>query len=181
MAGERTPDTSDNRSTGSSDDDISLREHMQRQIDQQARYFERVLAERVSQLDERYTTQTKALDAALAAAEKAVVAALEAAEKAVAKAESASEKRFESVNEFRAQLADQANTFLARSEGEVRFSALTERIDANVKKITELELRVQSRLDLTLGQSAGIDKAWGYLVGVIGLTAAIIGIMIGTR
>lgn len=180
MAGEHTPGIG-NVVSESSDNDISLREHMQRQLDAVERHVLTIMSQRVLLLDERYSTQTKAIDAALVAAERAVSAALEAAEKAVAKAEVASDKRFDSVNEFRAQLGDQANTFLARSEAEVRFSALTERLNANVAKLTELELRVQSRLDLTLGQSTGVDKAWGYLVGVIGLGGAILGIVIGTR
>lgn len=44
---------------------------------------------------------------------------------AVLKAEDASEKRFESVNEFRAQLNDQATTFVTRRELE----AVSEKID----------------------------------------------------
>lgn len=79
-------------------------------------------------LDERYATQTKALDAAFVAAEKAVSTALESADRAVSKAEIATDKRFESVNEFRAQLTDQANTFLLRSEADVRLRALGDRI-----------------------------------------------------
>jgi len=50
------------------------------------------------------------------AQEKAVQAALNAAKDAVNKAEQASEKRLDSVNEFRAQLRDQAGTFVTRSE-----------------------------------------------------------------
>lgn len=56
--------------------------------------------------------------------DRAVQAALNAAEKAVTKAENASEKRFDAVNEFRAQLADQAATFMPRSEAELQFSNL---------------------------------------------------------
>jgi hypothetical protein len=51
-----------------------------------------------------------------AAAKEAVQAALVSAEKAVGKAEVATEKRFESVNEFRAQLSDQAAHFSTRDE-----------------------------------------------------------------
>ena len=90
-------------------------------------------------LDERYATQTKALDAAFVAqqtamrtalesAEKAVATAMIAAEKAVTKAENAAEKRFEAVNEFRAQLADQAGHFINRSEAEVRLLAILDKV-----------------------------------------------------
>lgn len=103
--------------------------------------LESVIALLQLMLNERYATQTKALDAAflaqqtamrtaLEAAEKAVQTALVSAEKAVGKAEVAAEKRFESVNEFRAQLNDQAATFPTRPEVEVRFASLTEKVDA---------------------------------------------------
>jgi hypothetical protein len=55
---------------------------------------------------ERYATQTKAVDAAFSAAEK----------------------RFDSVNEFRGQLSDQAGTFMPRAETEAVVLRLTERI-----------------------------------------------------
>ncbi len=50
------------------------------------------------------------------AQEKAVAAALAAAKEAVVKAETAAEKRFDSVNEFRNTLKDQAGTFITRGE-----------------------------------------------------------------
>jgi hypothetical protein len=121
-------------------------------------------------LDERYQAQTRALDAAFAAqqtamrtaldaAEDAVKAALSSAEKAVAKAEVAAEKRFESVNEFRAQLTDQAATFVNRNEAEIRIGSLAEKLDTetkrNANRIGELELRVNSRLDILAGAAAG--------------------------
>lgn len=138
MPGERTPDGGGGLSR-SSDDNISLREHMQRQLEDartytdtlhrdQSAYFERVINELRTQLNERYDTQTKAIEAARLAAEKAVEAALSAAEQAVAKAEIASDKRFESVNEFRAQLGDQARTFMGRDESISRHERTTEMI-----------------------------------------------------
>src|SRR6185295_19908076 len=80
-------------------------------------------------VDVRFEAQEKAVAAALAAQEKAVNAALTAADRAVAKAETAAEKRFESVNEFRAQLADQARNFLTTQEANIRFASLTEKVD----------------------------------------------------
>jgi hypothetical protein len=52
--------------------------------------------------------QGKAAVAAFDAQEKAVTSAMEAAERAVGKSEIATEKRFDAVNEFGAQLSDQA-------------------------------------------------------------------------
>lgn len=56
--------------------------------------------------------------------EKAVSAALQAAKEAVIKAEAAAEKRFDSVNEFRQQLSDQAASFMPRREAEQRLGVL---------------------------------------------------------
>lgn len=67
------------------------------------------------------------------AQEKAVNAALTAAKEAVSKAETSAEKRFDSVNEFRAQLSDQAATFMPRMESEQRMSTLDEKIGAVTK------------------------------------------------
>lgn len=125
-------------------------------------------------LDERYQTQTKALDAAFLAqqtamatafsvADQAVQAALLAAEKAVSKAETAAERRFESVNEFRAQLSDQTQTFMPRAEADARIDALTEKLSDAVR-----------RLDVTSGRGAGTQQSWGYLVGAAGLIAVVI-------
>lgn len=80
-------------------------------------------------LDERYRQQTQALAAAFASAEKAVQAALAAAEKATSKAEVAADKRADSQNEFRGQLADQAQTFMPRKESEALSMRASERID----------------------------------------------------
>lgn len=154
-------------------------------------------------LDERYSTQTKAVDAAftsqqtamqaaLAAAERAVATALLSAEKAVAKAEAATDKRFESVNEFREQLREQAVLFLQRNEGLSRMDAieraLTEHVARNVDQLKVIEDRlternsvVNNRLDLMQGRSSGVNASWGYLVGIVGLVGGFIGIIFALR
>lgn len=65
-----------------------------------------------------------------------VALALAAAKEAIDKAETATEKRFDSVNEFRAQLSDQAGTFYPRKEAEQRLTDLREKIEI----MTELRL-----------------------------------------
>ncbi len=89
--------------------------------------------------EQRFVAQETAMSAALAAAEKAVAAALAAAEKAVIKAEVAADKRFDSVNEFRGQLADQAATFMPRTETALALLALTEKVDLAAAKLDKLE------------------------------------------
>lgn len=146
-----------------------LQERDRRYVDR-AQSMEQALGQRISDLksmlQERYETQTKAVDAAflaqqtamqtaLTTAERAVQTALLAAEKAVGKAELASDKRFESVNEFRAQLADQAATFMPRAENETRFALISEKVDTNIARLAALELRLTSRLDVGGGQTVG--------------------------
>jgi hypothetical protein len=78
----------------------------------------------------------------------AMITAMDVAEKAVVKAEVSAEKRFESVNEFRGQLADQVATFMSRQEATVRIDALAEKLDAEAlrtqQRFNELELRLTS-------------------------------------
>lgn len=50
--------------------------------------------------------------------------ALVSADKATKKAEDATEKRFESVNEFRATLTDQARSFLTKAEFDAKWEAI---------------------------------------------------------
>ena len=118
-------------------------QHMQRQHDDLQRSLEEKLAALAIALDERYATQTKAIDAAkesqetamktaFDAADKAVQAALTSAEKAVTKAELASNDRFSAVNEFRAQLADQASRFMPRAEAESNSASAGQRLDDHI-------------------------------------------------
>ena len=69
-------------------------------------------------IERRFGDQSKAIDAALAAAEKAVT-----------KAEIATEKRFDSVNEFRKTLSDQASGFLQRGEFSALHKSLVDKLD----------------------------------------------------
>lgn len=72
------------------------------------------------------------LSLAIKNVETTAAAALASSEKAIMKAETAADKRFDSVNEFRATLTDQASRFVTR------------------------------------------DGMWGYLVGAVGIIAAIV-------
>lgn len=192
MPGERTPDTSPPSKGGSSDDDISLREHMQRQLDtvlryvdsqhdSQGLYFERIIADMRDLLDQRFQAQQNAVD----------------------ELKTTTTQRFEGVNEFRAQLADQARTFMGRDESISRHERNSETMTAmGVRHDNEIRLMrerfeselkglrdrhetdmagVNSRLDLGQGRSTGIDKAWGYVIGLVGLAGGIVGLVIATR
>jgi hypothetical protein len=136
-------------------------------------------------LNERYETQTKAIDAAFAAqqvamataltaADRAVITAMTAAEKATAKAEIAADKRFDAVNEFRAQLNDQAQRFMTRGEAEAQHLGINDKIALIVVNVQQL----QSRMDMQAGQAKGLDKGWTILVGVVGFSSTIVALVL---
>lgn len=76
-----------------------------------------------------------------AAMEKNIVAALAASDKAVTKAETAIEKRFDSVNEFRETLRDQAANLMPRSEYDVRHKTLENTVHGVSERLTGIEAR----------------------------------------
>jgi hypothetical protein len=91
------------------------------------------LREVVHLKDAKYETQFKSLEAALQAQlislRENTALAFTASEKAISKAETASEKRFESVNEFRQTLTDQAATFMQRAQVETLLGNLNEKLN----------------------------------------------------
>jgi phosphopantetheinyl transferase (holo-ACP synthase) len=99
--------------------------------------------------------------------DKAVQAALLAAKEAVLKAEVASEKRFESVNEFRGQLADQTNSLIPRAEADSRFNAIAEKVTA-----------LTDRINITDGRKAGSEVTIGKIYAAIGVVGVILGILV---
>lgn len=140
----------------------TLREFLLERVNGEHALTRQQIADLRALLQERYETQTKALDAAFVAAEKAVQTALASAEKAVTKAETAAERRFESVNEFRQTLTDQASTFMPRAEAETRVDALAEKLDA-----------LATRIDKSEGRGHGLNAGWVYLLAAIGAMGTI--------
>lgn len=132
-------------------------------VDTLKAHFDILFAQIDLRYQQRYDAQGKALEAAMLAAEKAVQTALTAAEKAGRKAETAADKRFESVNEFRAQLADQAGTFMPRAEYETSHQALEDKVGA----LTE-------RVNLAEGRTRGLNAGWAFLVGSAAILGAVI-------
>lgn len=125
--------------------------------------------------EQRFVAQEGAVASALMSQEKAVGAALIAADRAVSKVETANEKRFEAVNEFRAQLADQAAGFIPRNEANIRFDAVVERIEAARKTYDDKHEQVRSEVQIirnsqTLkeGKGEGYEKVWGWIVAAAG-------------
>jgi hypothetical protein len=152
----------------------TLREHVRQQF-----------ADLRHLLDERYATQTKALEAAFQAAEQAVQTALLSQEKAVNKAEIAADKRFESVNEFRQQLADQAGLFFTRTEADARLGALTDKLDAstgrNAERIQALERIVERDSGHDAGSAARGDSVRlnvGQVIAAVGVLLVAVSVVL---
>jgi len=114
---------------------------------------------------------------------------LDAADRAVMKAEAAADKRFESVNEFREQLREQAATLMPRAEAEARIASIDRALDEHVARATlqfaNIEQRFTSRVDVLAGRvdvaaghTTGIAAGWGYLVGIVGIAASIVAVVL---
>ena len=56
---------------------------------------------------------------------------------------------------------------IGRSELQAALENVTHRADALSERVTGLEARITSRLDLASGRSAGMSAGWGYLVGAL--------------
>lgn len=104
-----------------------------------------------------------------------VALALTASDKAVNKAELATEKRFEGVNEFRAQLADQAQRLMPRIEAETRTGQNTEKIADLAARLAELD----KRLAEISSRTGGHAESTANVVKIVGVALAVITTMIG--
>lgn len=136
-----------------------------------------LINERDLRYQQRFTDQDRAVSAALAAQEKAVAAALSAAERAVLKAEAAAERRFESQNEFRGQLSDQAARQLPRAEAAVEFTNIRERLDELGKRIEAITITQAS----VGGVAVGSKDSFARLVSVVGLIGGIAALFFALR
>jgi hypothetical protein len=132
--------------------------------------------------DKRYDAKFATVKVSAELAAEAVRLAMNAAEKAVEKAEAATNKRFESVNEFRAQMADMQATFARMDMVESRFVTLSSKVSASAREdVMESRFNaVQRRLDdfatwqnTMVGRSSGIQAGWAWIVGGITVVATV--------
>jgi len=131
-----------------------------------------LVAEKEIRYNERFNSQEVALKAAMSASEKAIIAtkdaldtAMIASEKAITKAEISTEKRFESINEFRATLSDQQDTFVRKTEVDFRFLSLADKVE----KITESQQALQNK-------GAGFNAAWVVVLGASTMISTLVAI-----
>lgn len=125
-------------------------------------------------LSEKLEADIRALYAEINNREKSVALALSSAQTAVDKAENAADKRFHSVNEFRAQLADQVSQFIPREVFETAITDIRNRVDRNTDLVT-----------LNAGRDAGIDatrerasKMTSMFIAVVSVGVAIVSVVI---
>lgn len=125
------------------------------------RGFRELFDERGRRYDERTVAQDKAVSIALAASDHAM-----------AKADQASEKRFDSVNEFRAALGDQASALMPRSEYTVQHNSLIERMNAYDARQAEASARIAKNEERSIGKQQGLSSLGAVILGVIAAIAA---------
>lgn len=129
-----------------------VREALSQQITAADAALSQHIGEQIRQVRQVIELNGKAVDAAFAASEKAIL-----------KAETAAERRFESVNEFRAQLADQTQTFMPREVAEAK-------IDEVGKKVDDLT----SRVNVTQGKAAGVSASVGLMIAVAAIVISVV-------
>jgi len=89
-----------------------------------------------------------------------------AAKEAVTKAEVSAEKRFESVNEFRGQLSDQATTFVTRTENDLLHNALEGKINS-----------IEKMMNVCSGKEIGSEVTMSRIYTALGAFAIIVGLI----
>lgn len=153
------------------EDSVPLKEYIEAQLTEFRRYFDAALGEQRRMLIDSnealrvyidgQVEQFRISQSAAQALSDARMAALlehieavrresglihEASQSAIIKADLANEKRFESINAFRAQLADQAASFLSREVAEAQFLELRGRLDANINELRRGVIEVSEKL-----------------------------------
>lgn len=129
-----------------------VREALSQQISAADAALAQHIGEQIRQVRQVIELNGRAVDAAFAASEKAIL-----------KAETAAERRFESVNEFRAQLADQTQTFMPREVAEAKIGDLAKKIDDLGK-----------RANIDAGRASGVTASVGMMVAAAGILISLV-------
>jgi hypothetical protein len=113
-------------------------------------------------------------DARFESMKEQVDAAFRSSQEAISKAELASDKRFESVNEFRAVLADQQRDLITRQV----LNSVSDKLEAAISRNREDLDQLARRVDLREGQTIGSRITGGVLVTVLTVGVAVLGLII---
>jgi len=109
----------------------------------------------------------KRYDERFRAIEQSTEQAFGNSQRAIDKADAATEKRFEGVNEFRAALADQSKHFVTRDD----LQGLAEKMEIQIAGL-------RKDVDFRIGQEAGSRLTYGSMAALIGVAAAVVGIVV---
>jgi hypothetical protein len=113
--------------------------------------------------------------------EKNINIAMVSADKAINKSEMAVEKRFDSVNEFRASLADQSALMMPRAEYTVQHQTVVDRVNEVAARVSSLEDKGAGKREATTGIGSSITFALGIAGFGIWLTTVIVGAVLFLR
>jgi hypothetical protein len=102
------------------------------------------------------------------ALEKATAARLAELDRATRLATDTMERRLEGMNEFRAQLKDQAGTFVSRAELEA-FKAI---VDADMRPLRQAKARAEGKASQQAVNVSTIIAVLGLLIGLLSLVKA---------
>lgn len=178
-------------------DNVSMQEFLERIMDERDRLYDMRFKAAETAVNTALAAQEKAVNAALAAQEKQTASSFMASEKAIVKAEDAQREYNIRSNEFRGQLDDQAKTLMPRPETTSMFKSADEKlastkgelermiaslrasIDKNADTSTKEIASLRESRSMGIGNSAGSQAMWGYVVGGLG-TAALVASLIST-
>lgn len=189
--------------TGETKEDISgwttdtLHAHVSRMLFEIDRRYEQRFTDAEVRQQQRYEDQVKAIDAAMIAQRTAIDAAMLAADKATTLFAQTAKEKFETVNEFRGTLTDQAATFIPRKEVEAIIDRINEHIaaiSARLDKFAEKALvmseydRISTMMNLNAerltrieSKGKGVQASWGVAVVIVTIMIAAIGLYISVK
>lgn|SRR4026207_1817537 len=124
-------------------------------------------------INSRFDALDKFITAAQEAQDKASTAALSAQKEAILKAEAATDKHFASVNEFRAQSAQQQATYLTIAEFQAEMRAIRSEMEAIIRAQNDN----RDRITRSEGKISGSKDSWGYVLAIGGFIIGAIGVI----
>ena len=157
----------------------TLKVHFDMRIDNDRRYFSDLLSVQEQTNRDRFTSAEKAVYAALAANEKQVSAAMAASKEAIGKAESAAEARFRSLNELRAAMMDQQQTFAPKDGTDRQFTGMADRLTETKEGLTARLDAIEKKQDAMINKVLGFGVLVTFIVAMIAIFGGLVGPPVG--
>lgn len=167
----------------------ALDQRLHRQFDAIDSAWRDMLGALSDSVEQRFAALHALMEHRFSATEAASAAALSSAKEAVTVANTANEKRFESINEFRGQLADQAGTFLPRSEAQVVADGFNEKVQSLETRLNQMILSIERINAAQSGanseraeirdRSVSMQTLIGTVIGVVVFVIVVAGFVIG--